>query len=119
MAKLLKMMFLLSLMNIRSSEQKLPRPWKTTICDNNFIDVDKSDHVKKRCSQDEICVPLHYSEIGCANMGSLRNTTVSKPTNQSFQPKMKLMDRCAASSWKRTVALSSAFRWSVVKKKML
>ena len=57
---------------------KLPRPWRTTICDYNFIDVDQSDHVMRGCSQDGmICVPLHYSEIGCANIGSLnRNTTV-------------------------------------------
>ena len=87
----------------------------------NFTDVDKSDYVKERCSQDEICVPLHYSKIGCANMASLRNTTVnklSKTTNQSFQPKMKLLDRYADSSEKKTVALFLEFQWFVVKKKM-
>lgn len=63
---------------IKICNLKLPRPWKTTICDDNFIDVDKGDHVKRRCKQDDmICVPLHYSEIGCANMGYIsRNTTV-------------------------------------------
>ena len=118
MAKILKIFFAFSVMVIKLSEQKLPRPWKTTICDDNFIDVDKSDYVKERCSQNEICVPLHYSEIGCSNMGSLRNTTVNKPTNQSFQSKMKLLDRYADSSEKKTVALSLGFRWFVVKKKM-
>ena len=121
MAKIFKIFFVFSVMFIKLSEPKLPRPWKTTICNNNFTDVDKSDYVKERCSQDEICVPLHYSKIGCANMASLRNTTVnklSKTTNQSFQPKMKLLNRYADSSEKKTVALFLEFRWFVVKKKM-
>ena len=59
-------------------EPKLPRPWKTSICNDIWTNVDKSDHVKKVCSKGEVCVPIHYSEIGCANIGALRNTTVSK-----------------------------------------
>ena len=54
-------------------------------------------------------------------MASLRNTTVnklSKTTNQSFQPKMKLLNRYADSSEKKTVALFLEFQWFVVKKKM-
>ena len=62
---------------MQTCKPKLPRPWKTKICDEDYTDIDLSDHVKKSCSDSELCVPLHYSEIGCSNMGSLRNTTVS------------------------------------------
>ena len=107
---------------IKICSPKLPRPWKTTICDNNFIDVDTGDHVKKRCSQDGmICVPLHYSEIGCANMGSLsKNTTVRLiQLWLDSSLKWKSLDRWGASSGKDTVALSSGFQWSAVKRRML